>query len=202
MKTSTLADDTEKLSNLINTQPGIGPRKCILLHDETLGRWVGVWMNKWLCNGGRVNKWMNEYHQLRTPDWKEKSLLYSDVKKTGKNLQFKYYPKVYHMKTFMWKHSQIHSLFLKKRNFPKTAGNWRQGNRVRGTALSVSQTWRGSNQHPSSCRNSTLLLETARALETWELKRFEHLIDDDLQCVPLAFSGHKILRAGLRISLC
>ena len=172
MKTSTLADDTEKLSNLINAQPGIGSRKCILLHDQTLGRWVGVWMNKWLCNGGRVNKWMNEYHQLRTPYWKEKSVLHSDVKKTGQNLQFKCYPKVYHMKTFMRKHSQIHSLFLNRRNFPKTAGNWRQGNRVRGTAYQFHRL--------EGVQTSILLaVETAhcfwRLPGLWKLESWKHL---------------------------
>ena len=205
MKTSPFADNTDKLSDLINIQPGIGSRKCILFHDETLGRWVGVRMNKWLCKGGRVNKWMNEYHQLRIPDWKEKSLLHSHVKKTGQHLQFKCYPKVYHVKTFMWKHSQIHSLFLNRMNFPKTARNWQQCNRVRGQLISVtdsdiqiSTAWRGSDQHPSSCGNNALLSETARALETWELERCEGLMDDDLQCVPLAFSGHMIPRAGLQ----
>lgn len=137
MKTSTFADDTEKLSNLINIQPGIGSSKCILFHDETLGRWGGVWMNKWLYKGGRVNKWMNEYHQLRIPDWNEKSLLHSDVKKTAQTLQFKCYPKVYHVKTFMWKHSQIHSLFPNRMNFPKTARNRQQCNKVRGQLVSV-----------------------------------------------------------------
>lgn len=203
MKSSTFADDTEKLSNLINIQPGIGSSKCILFHDETLGRWVGVWMNKWLYEGGRVNKWMNEYHQLRIPDWNKKSLLHSDVKKTAQNLQFKCYPKVYHGKTFMGKHSQMHSLFLNRMNFPKTARNRLQSNKVRGQLVSVTG---GDIQAPLEGLQTSILpaVETTRCFRRlpglWkrELERCEHLIDDDLQCVPLASSGHMIPRAGLQ----
>lgn len=184
-------DDIERLRNLTNIQLGIGSRNCILVHDETLGGRVNVRINKWLCKGDEV-KPMNEHNQPSIPDWKENSLLHSDVKKTGQNLQFKCNPKVYHVKTFMWKKSPACSLFSTEWTFPRMLGIghsarwWKRMQHlgVTDSDVQISTIWAGPNHHPFSYENYTLLLETARASETWAQERCEHSVEDDLQCVP------------------
>lgn len=202
-------DDIERLRNLTNIQLGIGSRNCILVHDETLGGRVNVRINKWLCKGGEV-KPMNAHNQPSIPDWKENSLLHSDVKKTRQNLQFKWNPKVYHVKTFMWKKSPACSLFSTEWTFPRMLGighsaRWwerMQHLGVTDSDVQISTIWAGPN---------SILLAMKITHCFWRLpglRKLEHRKDLNIRLKmicsvsPGFLSPHNTLELGFRISVC